>query len=149
LVRYACEDQREHQQRPIRYTSYLASGHLWATVFENWESEFLQMAAYVLFTVFLFQRGSAESKDPDTAEEVDDDPALINTTPTHRDQSGGAGLRSRSINIPSLSRSFSSSFSLLSDTPSAGQPITTYNNEQREHSQPSASVFQYVGTSRF
>jgi hypothetical protein len=29
---------------------------------ENWESEFLQMAAYVLLTAFLFQRGSPESK---------------------------------------------------------------------------------------
>jgi glycine/D-amino acid oxidase-like deaminating enzyme len=32
------------------------------------------MAAYVLATVFCFQRGSAESKDPDAHEEVDEDP---------------------------------------------------------------------------
>jgi hypothetical protein len=32
---------------------------------ENWESEFLQMAAYVVPTAVLFQKGSAESKDPD------------------------------------------------------------------------------------
>lgn len=31
-------------------------------VFENWESEFLQMAAFVLLTVFLRQKGSPESK---------------------------------------------------------------------------------------
>jgi hypothetical protein len=41
---------------------------------ENWESEFLQMAVYVYFTIVLFQRGSAESKDPDKKEEVDRDP---------------------------------------------------------------------------
>ena len=52
------------------------SSHLWASVFENWESEFLQMAAYVLATVFCFQRGSAESKDPDSRDEVDEDPRL-------------------------------------------------------------------------
>ena len=43
-------DQHEHQQPPIRYAAYLVSGHFWATVFENWESEFLQMAAYVILT---------------------------------------------------------------------------------------------------
>lgn len=32
---------------------------------ENWESEFLQMSAYVLLTVFLFQKGSSESKPVD------------------------------------------------------------------------------------
>jgi len=43
-------------------------------VFENWESEFLQMGSYVLFTVFLFQKGSAESKDPEKEEAQDADP---------------------------------------------------------------------------
>ncbi len=44
---------------------YLGSGHFWQATGENWESEFLQMGAYVVLTTFLFQRGSAESKDPD------------------------------------------------------------------------------------
>ena len=35
----------------------------WAeATFKNWESEFLQMGMYVVLTVFLFQRGSSESK---------------------------------------------------------------------------------------
>ena len=36
-------DQHAHQHPPIRYAAYLVSGHFWATVLENWESEFLQM----------------------------------------------------------------------------------------------------------
>jgi hypothetical protein len=67
-------DQHAHGQPAVRYGAYLTSGHFWATVFENWESEFLQMAAYVFLTVFLFQRSAAESKDPDTPEDVDEDP---------------------------------------------------------------------------
>jgi hypothetical protein len=59
------EDRQAHQQPAITYGQYLGSSHLWSSVCENWESEFLQMAAYVILTVFLFQRGSAESKDPD------------------------------------------------------------------------------------
>ena len=42
--------------------------------FENWESEFLQMSAYVMLTAILFQRGSAESKDPDEPASQDQDP---------------------------------------------------------------------------
>jgi hypothetical protein len=38
-------DQHAHGQPAVRYGAYLTSGHFWATVFENWESEFLQMAA--------------------------------------------------------------------------------------------------------
>lgn len=44
---------------------YIFSAHFAEATFENWESEFLQTGAYVLLTSFLFQRGSAESKDPD------------------------------------------------------------------------------------
>lgn len=56
--------------------SYLVSGHFFEATSENWESEFLQMAAYVLLTVFLRQRGSAESKSPERDEPVDRDPKL-------------------------------------------------------------------------
>lgn len=65
------EDQKEHNQSGVNYTEYLASGHFIEATFENWESEFLQMATYVLLTVFLFQKGSSESKDPDKVERVD------------------------------------------------------------------------------
>jgi hypothetical protein len=41
----------------IRFFTYLTSGHFISATFENWESEFLQMATYVLPTVFLFQKG--------------------------------------------------------------------------------------------
>ena len=67
-------NQHEHQQPPIRYAAYLVSSHFWATVFENWESEFLQMAMFVLLTVCLRQKGSPESKSLEGEEEVDQDP---------------------------------------------------------------------------
>ncbi len=47
---------------PITLGAYLTSGHLVSAIFENWESEFLQMGMYVLLTVSLRQRGSAESR---------------------------------------------------------------------------------------
>src|SRR3569832_465298 len=58
------DNQMEHRQAPVTYAQYVISGDFVESVFENWESEFLQMGAYVVFTAFLFQRGGAESKDP-------------------------------------------------------------------------------------
>jgi hypothetical protein len=55
----------EHGSPPLGLAQYLGSGDFASAVFENWESEFLQMATYVILTAMLFQRGSAESRDPD------------------------------------------------------------------------------------
>ena len=54
-----------HGQSPVTGMAYLADPQFLSTVFENWESEFLQMSAYVVLTAYLFQKGSAESADPD------------------------------------------------------------------------------------
>ncbi|MBA3644442.1 MAG: hypothetical protein H0W59_10300 [Chloroflexia bacterium] len=75
------QDQIDHGETPVAYSSYLRSGHFVEATFENWESEFLQMGLYVLLTVFLFQRGSSESKDPDAKEPVDDDPSAERDRP--------------------------------------------------------------------
>lgn len=69
------DEQGVHGALGVAFLSYLASPHFLEATAENWESEFLQMSAYVILTVFLYQRGSAESKDPDGSEEVDDEPA--------------------------------------------------------------------------
>jgi hypothetical protein len=47
---------------PLAWTEYLRSGHFVSATFENWESEFLQMGMYILLTVSLRQKGSAESR---------------------------------------------------------------------------------------
>ncbi len=54
--------QVEHYLPVVGCWTYLFSGHFIEAVFENWESEFLQMGLYVLLTAFFYQRGSAESK---------------------------------------------------------------------------------------
>ncbi|MES2337406.1 MAG: DUF6766 family protein [Pseudomonadota bacterium] len=59
------EQLRQHGEAAISLGQYAVDPHFISTVFENWESEFLQMSAYVVLTAFLFQKGSAESKDPD------------------------------------------------------------------------------------
>jgi hypothetical protein len=59
------EELASHGQATISLTGYLASPEFLSSVFENWESEFLQMSAYVVLTAMLFQKGSSESRDPE------------------------------------------------------------------------------------
>ena len=63
-----------HSQATVTVLQYFFSSSFQSSLFENWESEFLQMSAYVMMTAILFQRGSSESKDPDdqNAPENDD-----------------------------------------------------------------------------
>jgi len=70
----------EQGSTAITLSSYLISGHFIQSTFENWESEFLQMALFVVLTIFLMQRGSSESKDLDKEEEFDREPS-----PTRKD----------------------------------------------------------------
>jgi hypothetical protein len=65
-------DQKDHQQPAISYAAYLESGHFFEAIFENWESEFLQMGAYVILTAFLRQKGSPESRPLDSKETPED-----------------------------------------------------------------------------
>ena len=62
------EERTRDGESEVSYSQYLRSGDFLEATMENWESEFLQMACYVLLTAFLYQRGSAESKDPDEIE---------------------------------------------------------------------------------
>lgn len=59
----------------IDFAQYLGSGHFLQATFENWESEFLQMALFVVLTTFLQQKGSSESKDFDKIQPVDRKPS--------------------------------------------------------------------------
>jgi hypothetical protein len=68
------QDQRDHGEPVVDYVAYLGTGHFVEAVFENWESEFLQMGSFVLFTIFLRQKGSPESKKLEGEEPVDADP---------------------------------------------------------------------------
>lgn len=61
------KEQEDHNESSVTLVSYLATGHFGEAVFENWESEFLQMASYIFLTVYLVQKGSAESRDPKKA----------------------------------------------------------------------------------
>jgi hypothetical protein len=63
------EERGERQQPALTMAQYLTSAHFVEATAENWESEFLQMGTFVVLTVWLVQRGSAESRDPDGSDD--------------------------------------------------------------------------------
>ena len=69
------KEQLEDGAPTVAMGEYLTSGHFVQSTFENWESEFLQMALFVILTIFLQQRGSSESKDFTKEQDVDREPS--------------------------------------------------------------------------
>jgi hypothetical protein len=68
------EELAQYGVHPLSYLHYLGTGHFAEAVFENWESEFLQMGGYILLTAHLVQKGSAESKPPGQTDRPEDNP---------------------------------------------------------------------------
>ncbi len=78
------DELSQHAAATVGLTEYIASGHFLSAVFENWESEFLQMSAYVVLTAFLFQWGSAESRDPDKTDVEAEHESVTTSSSRHR-----------------------------------------------------------------
>jgi len=140
-------DQREHGETTVTYGHYLTTGHFREATFENWESEFLQMGAYVLLTVWLRQRGSAESKPLDGQADVDEPPER------HRDdpdapwpvRRGGVvlALYKNSLSIAFFTL-FAGSFLLHAQGGAA-----EYSAEQVAHGSSRVTTWQFVHTAEF
>jgi hypothetical protein len=141
------EEQRQHGQPQLDLREYLKSSHFLEATAENWESEFLQMSAYVLFTCFLYQRGSAESKSPDEEEEVDRDPQLSQSKakapwPVRH---GGWVL---TLYSSSLSIAFVSLF-FISFALHAIAGTAAYNETELTHGGQPISTWEYLQSAQF
>jgi hypothetical protein len=141
------DELRDHGQPAIGLAEYLVSGEFIESVFENWESEFLQMGLYVLLTAYLYQRGSAESKSPDEDEPVDEDPRKASGRPglPWPVKRGGAVLTAYEH---SLSTALFGLFALSFLLHAAGG-ASAYNQEQMLHGGETISLLGYLATSRF
>lgn len=139
------EDLKEHGQSSIALSEYLRSNHFLEATAENWESEFVQMFGYVLFTVFLYQKGSSESKKPGELEAVDREAKRSSKNVPWPARRGGVILK---LYENSLSLTFLLLF-LIAFSLHATAGARLYSEEQQLHGSPPVSVSQYLGTSRF
>jgi hypothetical protein len=139
------KELKEDGQSAIGMGSYIHSGHFIQGTFENWESEFLQMALYVVLTISLRQKGSSESKKCDGPEEVDREPSAKRKGAPWPVRKGGwiLALYKRSLTIVLLLL-FALSFVLH-----------FYGSLKDENEQlalkglPAETMLNYMGDSRF
>ena len=145
--RHFNDQQLEHGDSPVPLLAYLRSGHYLEATAENWESEFLQMAMYVVLTAMLFQKGSSESKKLDNREAVNSHarPSRIGHEAPWPVRRGGWILK---LYENSLSLVFLLLF-LVSFALHAIGGTAAYNEEQLQHGGEVVSVLEYLETSQF
>jgi hypothetical protein len=56
------DEQREHGETAVSWLSYLGRADFWEKTLQNWQSEFLAVGTLAVFSIYLRQRGSPESK---------------------------------------------------------------------------------------
>ncbi len=138
-------DRSEHGEPGIALGPYLTSGHFVEALFENWESEFLQMGAFVALTVFLRQKGSPESKPLEGEQPSDRDPDPRRPGAPWPVKRGGMILKlyQNSLTIVLFALFF---FSLAMHAVGGAME---YNEEQAAHGSPErVTALSYLGTTR-
>jgi hypothetical protein len=56
------DEQQTHDSPTVTWLTYLGSSDFWERSLQNWQSEFLAVGTMAVFTIYLRQRGSPESK---------------------------------------------------------------------------------------
>ena len=143
------EEQLQHGGETVTYARYLISSHFGSAVLENWQSEYLQFAFFILATVWLIQRGSNESKKPDDIGLESDQLQLVGphaqqNSPRLAKVEGWARRIYENSRIIVMAAIFLAAW--------FGQSVTAwseYNDEQREHGSTPASWLGYVGRADF
>jgi TM2 domain-containing membrane protein YozV len=138
------QEMEEEGGQQLNMGQYFTSGHFLQSTFENWESEFLQMALFVILTMFLYQKGSSESKDPEKEEEVDREPNPRRRNAPWPVKKGGLAL---AIYKHSLCYALTIIF-LLSFLLHWYGSLKDYNEEQILKHLPTETAFQYMSNSR-
>jgi hypothetical protein len=146
------EEQASHGAPPLSWGAYVTGSDFGEAIFENWESEFLQMGLFVFLTALLVQKGSAESKKPPDEEgageeAIDEDPRL------HRDDPHAPGpVRRGGWVLKVYENSLSLAFFCLFGASFVLHGITgaeKYSDEQVLHGEAPVGTLEYMRSARF
>lgn len=124
----------------------MTSGEFVEGVFENWESEFLQMWALIMLTIFLRQKGSSDSK-PIRGNAPVDTSSRYSIIHAQSWKKRGKALR-HALYAHSLGIAMISLF-LVSFALHAIGGTSAYNEDATLHGSSTVSVVEYMGTSTF
>jgi hypothetical protein len=143
------QEQLEHGGEAISLGRYLTSSDFGQAVMENWQSEYLQFLLFLMLTIWLFQKGSPESKKaeelgPESEEEQMIGEAAKRSSPKWAKAGGWrAWLYGNSLLILMALIFLGSWFA---------QSLTgwnAYNQEQVDHHAETIGWLGYVGNAEF
>jgi hypothetical protein len=136
-----------HGKPPIELREYLGSGNFLEATFENWESEFLQMALFVYLSAHLIQKGSAESAMPPEERNEAEERRKVTPRPDSPLPVRRGGLWKR-VYAHSLSLALALLF-VVSFVSHAVFGRSAYSEELREHGREAVSTLEYLASPRF
>ncbi len=58
-------ERARHGERPVGRLEYVGTAQFWFESFQNWQSEFLAVGVLIVLSIFLRQKGSPQSKEPE------------------------------------------------------------------------------------
>jgi hypothetical protein len=143
------QEALEHGGEALSFGRYLTSSDFGQAVMENWQSEYLQFLLFLTLTIWLIQKGSPESKEPEQAGRESEEEQLIGE---HAEadspklaKAGGwrAALYGNSLVI------VMGTIFLLSWLAQSFTGWTKFNAEQGDHGSPSIGWLDYVGNADF
>ena len=142
------DEKDEHHLRQIGFGQYLGTGAFGEAVFENWESEFLQMGLYVVLTVFLFNVGLLNRKIPIRRKRW----TKMRTSKAEKGSEAPLPVKKGGLILMLYNHSLSLAFMVLFIVSFVGHAVCgakAHNEEALEHGRNVLSIWQYLGSSQF
>jgi hypothetical protein len=143
------EDQLRHDNPTMSLGRYVISSEFGVAVLENWQSEYLQFTLFVVATVWLFQRGSPESKELHKAGRESDRDQLVGP---HAKADSPRWAKAADLRRTLYENSLLIVMAAIWLGSWFAQSITgvsEYNAERLDHHQLPVSWFEYLGRPDF
>jgi hypothetical protein len=143
------EDQLRHGDAELSLGRYILSSEFATAVLENWQSEYLQFTLFILLTVWLIQRGSPESKEPDRAGRESDKDQMVGE---HADSSSPGWARTRGLRLRIYENSLLIVMLMIWLGSWVAQSLTgvsEYNAERLDHEELPVSWADYLTRADF
>ena len=143
------QEAAEHGDATVSYGRYLVSSDFGVAVLENWQSEYLQFFLFVLATIWLFQRGSNESK---RLEEIGLESDQKQQVGGYAPDDAPRWARRRDWRLRVYSSSLLAVMGLVFLGSWLAQSLTgwtKFNEDQRDHESPTVSWVEYLGEAEF
>jgi hypothetical protein len=143
------EVQAAHNGEPISFGRFIVSSSFGVAMLENWQSEYLQFSLFILATIWLYQRGSNESKRLEDIGLETDEKQRVGR---HAREDSPRWAKRKDWRHHLYANSLLLAMSAIFFASWFGQSVTgwrEYNDEQVQHGQPTVSWGRYLAKANF